>query len=272
MQIQTVKAADADVFLRTHQGGSQKLHLWFVHGFGDSGFSFIESFNSPALKNYSIFVPDFPGFGASPPPAAPHDINQSSLLLCDLIKKFSTEALVVLIGHSLGGLIVTKTALNMKEKIQCLINVEGNLTKADTFYSGKAAKASDPILWKKEFMEQIYEASLKEEAIRRYYVSLKMASPHSLHTWGKSGVIETGEELGGENLLRVSCPNLYIFAEKSMSELSKSFIMKHKIRFLEFASSGHWPMLDETGKFYQAVADFIESCRPFALSSIIAGG
>lgn len=177
-----------------------------------------------------------------------------------MIKEFSQSAAVVLIGHSLGGLITTKTAMQLKEKIHCLINVEGNLTKADTFYSGKAAKANDPVLWKKGFTEEIYELGQREEAIRRYYVSLKMASPYSLHAWGKSGVLETGEELGGENFLKVSCPTLYIFSEKSMSEPSKSFIMKHKIRFLEFKPSGHWPMIDETDRFYKAVADFVESC------------
>lgn len=257
MQIQTAKVTEASVFLRTRQGTPQKSHLWFVHGFGESGFSFIESFAAQALKNYSIFVPDFPGFGASPPTAVPHDIQQSSLLLCDLIKRFSAGASVILIGHSLGGLLATKTALQMKEKISGLINVEGNLTKSDTFYSGKAAKANDPVLWKKEFAEQIYEAGLKQESIRRYYTSLKMVSPNSLQAWGKSGVVETGEELGGENFLKLSCPTLYIFGTKSISEPSRNFIMKNKIRFLEFPSSGHWPMLDETSRFYQAVVDFV---------------
>ena len=55
------------VFLRTHLNTKSSAHIWFLHGFGESSLSFEEAFFSELVESYSLFVPDLPGFGVSPP-------------------------------------------------------------------------------------------------------------------------------------------------------------------------------------------------------------
>ncbi|MBI2346039.1 MAG: alpha/beta hydrolase [Deltaproteobacteria bacterium] len=244
------------IFIRKREQ-QDKLAIWFVHGFGESGFCFKEAFDAPELKQYSLHVPDFPGFGVSPLFSESHTINQSASLLTDLIKDSHNP--VVLVAHSLGGLIATQAATALPEKVKGLVNVEGNLTKADCFYSGKAAEATNAAQFKADFTEEIYKMGLKDEAIRRYFVSLKMANPESLKTWGRTGVEATGEEKGGNDFLQVPCPKLYIYGKKSIPERSRKFLEKNDVEAVEFENSGHWPMLDETEKFYRVVGEFVSN-------------
>lgn len=221
----------------------------------------MEAFEATVLKEYSLFIPDFPGFGVSPSPSRPHLIDDSAQLLESLITIYSSNNPVMLVAHSLGGLIATKVALSLGKKVLGYVSVEGNITQPDTFYSGKAAMAVDPLLWKEAFAREIYQLGLHDEAIRRYYLSLKMASPVALDAWAKSGVEETGKDSGGVNFLKVSCPTLYIYGKKSIPQESKLFLEKNKIEAIELEHSGHWPMIDETERFYKIVADFFGSHR-----------
>lgn len=257
-----ILVTEKNVFMRIQEGKSEEPHVWFVHGFGESGLCFAESFLAPRLKKYSIRIPDFPGFGSSPSLETPHEVDQSARLLKSLIETYSPVNRVVLVAHSLGGIIATKVALKLENKVHCYINVEGNLTQADAFYSGRAAKASDPIRWKEEFVEEIYQLGLRDESYRRYYLSLKVACPMALQAWGRSGVKETGDHLGGDNFLKVNVPKLYIFGKRSTPTMSRAFLKNNKINSLEFPQSGHWPMIEETERFYETVGRFIvDSCR-----------
>jgi pimeloyl-ACP methyl ester carboxylesterase len=62
----TVIIAIENIFLRTKKNPGAKGDIWFIHGFGDSGQCFKEVFSSGLARRFNIFVPDLPGFGASP--------------------------------------------------------------------------------------------------------------------------------------------------------------------------------------------------------------
>ncbi|MBI2342480.1 MAG: alpha/beta fold hydrolase, partial [Deltaproteobacteria bacterium] len=156
------------VFIRFRNGNKRKPHIWFVHGFGASSDSFREAFELKHLRRYTMFAPDFPGFGSSPALRSPHNITRSAELLKKLIRKFSPQNPVILVAHSLGGLIATKLALSLGKKISGYVNVEGNFTSADCFFSGKAAKAGNPVKWKEDFWQKLYKLGLKDKSLGRY--------------------------------------------------------------------------------------------------------
>jgi pimeloyl-ACP methyl ester carboxylesterase len=249
------------VFIRFKNGQKHKPHIWFIHGFGASSDSFREAFELKYLREYIMFAPDFPGFGSSLGIRNPHNIKQSAELLRKLIRKFSPRNPVILVAHSLGGLIATKVALSLGKGIAGYVNVEGNFTSADCFFSGKAAKARNPIKWKESFRQKLYKSGLKDKSLRRYWLSFSMASPSALNRWGKSGVKETGEELGGINFLKVNCPKIYIYGDKSIPKKTKTFIVKHKIDSIKFRNCGHFVMGDATQLFYKTIAEFVSACE-----------
>ncbi|MBI2092601.1 MAG: alpha/beta hydrolase [Deltaproteobacteria bacterium] len=250
---------NSTVFIRAQLGKKNKPHVWFVHGFGASSDSFLEAFELKHLKEYSLFAPDLPGFGLSPVARKPHNVEQAAKLLTLLIKKFSPSSPVVLVAHSLGGLIATRTALTLKKKVVCYVNVEGNFTKADCFFSGKAARARNPVKWKQSFQNELYKLGVKDQSLRRYWSSFRLASPLVLNWWAKSGVKETGRELGGKSFLKVECPKVYIYGSRSIPQQTKSFIRKNKVNAIEFKGCGHFIMGEAPEKFYRTVAKAISS-------------
>jgi pimeloyl-ACP methyl ester carboxylesterase len=247
---------ESDVFLRYREGEEELPALWCIHGYGASGRSFLEAFDAPELEAYSLYVPDFPGFGKSPESATPQGIPEAAGLLATLIDTLSATEPVVLVGHSAGGLIGTRVAFSL-ERVQGFVNIEGNLTDADNFISGKVAVAEDVEAWRRDFLEELHGPVETDEALRRYRADLITAGPRTLRAWAVSVVNETGVTRAGERFMQVPCPRLYAYGKKSIPERTLAFLLEHRIPHLEFAESGHSPMIDEAQIFYAAIASFL---------------
>jgi len=156
------------------------------------GLSFREAFSSPLAEAHNLFVPDLPGFGVSPYQPGRSSLRDSARLLGDLIRKLSPNRPIVLLGHSLGGIIGTWLAAKL-ERVIAYLSIEGNLTRSDTFFSGLAAKAAVPQEFHSYFAGEIYKKMAANLPLQRYYASLRLADPRALLEWGKSGVEATGE-------------------------------------------------------------------------------
>lgn len=62
------------------------------------------------LPQYTIIVPDLPGFGASTSMDLPHDVDGYALALNDLADELRLPAHSILLGHSFGSLVAAKLA------------------------------------------------------------------------------------------------------------------------------------------------------------------
>lgn len=104
--------------LNTQTYGTDGMHLAFIHGWGlNSGVW--ESIASKLEGEFRITLIDLPGFG----------LNQNQLpneysleTITEMVAQTIDEPSVVL-GWSLGGLVVTQLALDYPEKVQALIKV-----------------------------------------------------------------------------------------------------------------------------------------------------
>lgn len=245
------------LFLRFKRGVKGRPHIWFIHGFGASSDSFSEAFDLKYLRGYTLFAPDFPGFGLSKPTERPHDIKRSAKLLVDLISRFSRGREIVLVAHSLGGLVATEAALKLRERVKLYVNVEGNFTAADCFYSKKAANSRSPKKWKERFLNDLYKIGLRDPNVGRYWASFRLASPLALQKWGRSGVGLTGVDRGGRDFLRVSCPKYYVYGSKSVTAQTMKFIRKHGVEAIAFKGCGHFVMGDAPNSFYRGLVRLI---------------
>jgi len=90
-----------------------------LHGWGGSSDSWVDVQRILA-KDYKIVMPDLPGFGKTPPPPQPWDLNSYAGLILKFAQELGLERFFLL-GHSFGGRISIKLASQYPEKIKKLI-------------------------------------------------------------------------------------------------------------------------------------------------------
>jgi pimeloyl-ACP methyl ester carboxylesterase len=109
--------------------------LVLVHGLGTSSSTWAQALPELA-REYHVIALDLPGFGFSLPNDgfAVYSINQYVAMLKEFLDKVLTGGFVLL-GHSLGGWITMKYALNQPQRVHHLILVN----TAGVYYQGAEA-------------------------------------------------------------------------------------------------------------------------------------
>lgn len=89
-----------------------------------------------------VLVIDLNGYGAHARARAPETTRaQVEHLVAELGRNGVTRA--TLVGHSVGGAVAMLTAASHPGRVAAVINVEGNFTLADAFWSSKVARMTD---------------------------------------------------------------------------------------------------------------------------------
>jgi len=70
-----------------------------------------------------------------------------------------TSRRVVLVGHSMAGIIVIRTANRLQRPPALVIGVEANRTRADAYFTGLAAQFDEPAAFYAEFRARILRMS-----------------------------------------------------------------------------------------------------------------
>jgi pimeloyl-ACP methyl ester carboxylesterase len=84
--------------------GSGKKVVVCLHGWGDSGQTFAALVKSLG-DEFTVLVPDLPGFGGSQEPNSPWGVDEYSRFVVDWLKKIGVKSIYALVGHSNGGAI-----------------------------------------------------------------------------------------------------------------------------------------------------------------------
>jgi pimeloyl-ACP methyl ester carboxylesterase len=108
-----------------------------VHGLGSDANDWLRTARDLA-RDHRVVLVGLPGHGITPM-ATPFSLEQATLALDRAIDEASPGAPVVLVGHSIGGLVATAEALHSPERVRALVLVETALApqstkaEADTF-------------------------------------------------------------------------------------------------------------------------------------------
>ncbi len=103
-----------------YQDMSKEASLVFIHGTPGSWDAFISYFNSDTLtERANIASPDRPGFGKSSYGKPIRSLEEQSNLLKPMIEAIPAPR--ILIGHSLGGPIVARMAMDYPELVDGII-------------------------------------------------------------------------------------------------------------------------------------------------------
>lgn len=232
---------------------------WIVclHGIQSYKSLFSDFFNQPFLRNYSLLGIDLVGFGnSSKPENFSYDIADQAKIVGQIAKGLNIEKLHV-IGHSLGGTVGTHMLKPLEHVIQSFINLEGNLTLADSSLTKEVVTYTF-----EEFRDEKY-AQIKEKVKNSGEVSANLRSKgldlipdyafyktsHSIINWVKN-----------DDLLHLftsaHCKRLYIYGDQTAF---KKDIAPDSAQKVEIPNSGHFMILDNPQATYHAIEEFLQN-------------
>jgi pimeloyl-ACP methyl ester carboxylesterase len=234
---------------------TRPLDIWFHPAFGDTHASYRAAFDSPLLARARIFVYDPPGHGASPPRARGLTIAAAARVWARLIARLSGARPVVLVGHSMAGMIASDAARLLARRPALVVSLEGNLVPADAYLSGRAGRYRKPVDFHAALRRWLWREADGDDSSRRFAANLDAADAVTLWTLGRSVIARADP---GAGFRRLACPKIYYWdAERARPE-TRRYLARHAIPQRRLDGAGHWPMIHSPGRFYKALVEDIQ--------------
>jgi pimeloyl-ACP methyl ester carboxylesterase len=271
MQESIVQTEDGWLFVRHSELHSARSVLLFIHGLGESGLCFAEAFESSDMSEYSIVVPDMIGYGRSSCAGSVDYSMESQIHRLWRLIDFLHVGSFYVVGHSLGGDIGTFMASSdTQQRIKGLVNIEGDLTPHDIFFSNQAVSAAKEGKFRgwfeKEFKEELVLKGWgsKWPSCRRYYASLQFARPEAFlanakEMYEKNQALPGRREcLTGLNYEALKIPKVFCWGSGSLARGTLEFLESASLHHKKFEPAFHWPMIDQAEGFYAFLSDFVQ--------------
>lgn len=186
-----------------------------------------------------------------------HD-RKDARLWCELIAHFSRSRDVVLVGHSMAGMIASRTAAKLQRLPVLVIGVEANLTRADAYFTGLAAQFDEPAAFQASLRTQILRMAQRDEIVHRFACSLELADPMTLWTLARSVLAQRDP---GAAFRRLRCPKIHYWDAIGSSQDARDYIGRYGLPQRRLDHVGHWPMIKAPAAFYEAVLDDIRKLQ-----------
>lgn len=278
-------------------GESGKLML-FVHGLGHDSTAWEDwTEDDEVFAGWDLMAPDLPGFGGTDRPGGGGSIfTESARLLLEIIRYLAPEQ-VVLVLHSMGGVIGTMVGWSLlaaqgvevpeawaqpggilpvplplgdldkdskPPRLLGVVNIEGNLTSSDIFISGKAISAEENGRFDRWF-SGIIEAMVRSgQASDTRYASALLASDRKAFLAASRELVawsdsEEGEDAAAGRLYKeLPVPTLYIGGGESLPELSAKWLKASDLYHRVVPNAGHAVMNDRPDEVAREIEGFLQ--------------
>jgi pimeloyl-ACP methyl ester carboxylesterase len=268
MQESILQVDEGWLFFRHNDVHPSRPVVLFIHGLGESGLCFKEAFESRVTKECSLVVPDMMGYGRSSV-AVGGDYSMESQIrrLWRLLDSMGVDSFYV-VGHSLGGDIGTFMAsADTRQRLKGLVNIEGDLTPHDVFFSNRVVSASEAgnfAEWfEREFKEEIVLKAWggRWSSCRRYYASLQFSRPEAFLANAKEmyeknqPVPGRAECLTGLTYAALGIPRIFCWGSESLARGTQEFLESASLHHRKFEPAFHWPMVDQADIFYDFLSE-----------------
>lgn len=90
-----------------------------IHGAWHGGWCWQTMVPLLEARGHTVLAPDLPGHGADPTPAPSVTLATYTDFVCDLLSRQPRP--VILVGHSMGGIVITQAAEQCPERIESLV-------------------------------------------------------------------------------------------------------------------------------------------------------
>jgi pimeloyl-ACP methyl ester carboxylesterase len=150
--------------------------------------------------------------------------------------------------------------MDLGRSVRGYVSVEGNLTREDAFLTGMSRDFDDAGDFYDHLAKMFLPMTQADPSLRRFTAGFLSADPESVLAWGRSCAEATGETKAGDEFRGLDIPTLFVWGEKSLPEMSREYIERHKMNTLSFPDAGHNVMVDDPEGFYSAAREFFLEC------------
>ncbi len=236
------------------------ITVLYVHGLGESGLCFEGLLGSPVLDGYRQLALDLPGYGKTPWSEEPPGLEQHASTIAQWLEREHREPVVV-VGHSMGGVIGQLLCEGWPERTRALCNVEGNISRADCTFSARANAHSEPDFVRSGFarlLDDVFAAGQRERALRQYFASLSGCDPRTLHRNSVELVALSEQESLAGRLGALDRPRCYLFGRPGgTGDHSRALLQANGVTPIAIEGAAHWPFLDQPERFLAVLLGFL---------------
>ena len=241
--------------------GAMPTLVW-LHGLGERVETFASIASQPALRAHRQVFVELPGHGAARALeeqgaaawSTPPSIDETADLLAAWL---APGPPVVVLGHSLGGVIALALAERAPHLLRAVIDLDGNVALPDCTYSAQiAAYPRDAFLAHGHATVCARIAASTDATIAGYGARMATASPAQLWQYSGDLVAASTPETSARRRAAVTVPYLYIAGEPGgASPRSRALLAEAGVRCVAIAPAGHWPFVDQPAATAAAIAD-----------------
>jgi pimeloyl-ACP methyl ester carboxylesterase len=255
----------APLALRERRPASPRKTLLYVHGLGESGLCFEDLIRAPALAEYYHLAPDLPGYGKSPWPREGLGLDQLTERLGRWLEDEVSSPVVVL-GHSMGGVLGLLLAERFPLRVAGLINIEGNISIEDCGFSGRIAGFTAQDFaghgWA-GVLDEVYRAGLDDHPLRTYFASMSLCDPRTLYRCSQDLVRLSESEALASRLAALPIPQVYLLGDpRGTGARSRALLDRAGLAWRAVPDAGHWPFLDQPELFLELLVRSLDEMFP----------
>lgn len=235
--------------------------LFYIHGLGESGFCFESLMQNEFLFQWSHIAVDLEGYGKSLWPETPTSLEHHADRVAQWLHTQDINQ-VILVGHSMGGVIGLILAEKYPECVKGFINIEGNISIEDCTLSRQAAAYSLEDFQTQGFAamrDSIYSQGLTDPAFRGYYPSFCFCQPQTYHL-NSCELVKVSESAQlAARLSSLPIPLIYLLGNpRGTAELSRSMLSSVGVEWRAIHAAGHWPFIDQPERFVDEMRNFLQ--------------
>lgn len=163
------------------------------------------------------------------------------------------------VGHSMGGVLATLIAERWPIAVAGVVNVEGNLTRADCGVLSNAivAAARGGLVSLERALPTLADDLHRDgRATARYSQSLRATDPGAALTAAEDLIRLSKAGLIGRRFAHLDCPHLYVSGD-AVPAPSAELLRRHECPWATISGAGHWVMEDKPGQFYSLLSDWM---------------
>ncbi|MCW2677552.1 MAG: putative epoxide hydrolase [Modestobacter sp.] len=256
-------------------GGTSGPVLLLLHGLLGSGASFGPALDELA-RTHRVVAPDLLGHGASEKPTGDYSLGSLATLVRDLLVLLGLESATV-VGHSLGGGVAMQLAYQFPAAVERLVLVaSGGLGRTvspalravalpgaewvlPALFNSHSARAANRLL---KTVQRLTPPALTQVA--EGLASLADAEARAAFLLTARAVLDVGGQRVSATdrlYLAAGLPLLLVWGDRDpVIPVAHARALHDQLpgsRLVVFERSGHFPQVDQPGRFAAVVADFV---------------
>jgi pimeloyl-ACP methyl ester carboxylesterase len=256
-----ITRGEADLFCTVEGDGSPVV---LVHGLGADSHDWNWQIPELAARHRVVAV-DLRGHGASSVPAAGFGIDDYVADLVAVLDGLAVDQAVV-VGHSLGGLIVAALAITHPERVAAVVEVDPAYGYDPAWPDGFRAVASAidaagpeaTLAAMEAFWTPTTPAHLRCWHRRRVRGVPRHRLAESMRAWADAPGTVIGDASAAYLACR-RCPVLAVYADATRLAWEESTLVSPSSRAVAFDGVGHWLHQERPEDFTGLVVEWIES-------------